>query len=160
MLLSFNVQKIYNYANLLKRISIPEDRFQRVIMSLMKAKLLFKKPPGKVHEPTDKFKVNENFSHNLYQIKINTIQARATKKEVAKATKAIASNRKLQCDAAVVRIMKSQKTLTHTQLVQEVTKQLRFPYSPKEIKQRIIVLIERDFLERDESNKALYHYLA
>lgn len=79
-------------------------------------------------------------------------------------------NRKFTVDAAVVRIMKSRKLLSHPQLISEVLKQLtNFRPDIKLIKGRIEDLVEREFLERckgddDEVDGAFqgrgYRYLA
>lgn len=52
--------------------------------------------------------------------------------------------------------------LDHNNLVAEVTKQLapRFLPNPAVVKKRIESLIERDFLERDATDRKLYRYLA
>ena len=65
-------------------------------------------------------------------------------------------------EAKIVRIMKSRKTLTHVQLVQEVSQQLMpiFQPDPRAIKQRIESLIQRDYMKRDEENISTYHYVA
>ncbi|KAJ3695615.1 hypothetical protein LUZ60_000992 [Juncus effusus] len=64
--------------------------------------------------------------------------------------------------AAIVRIMKSRRVLDHNSVVSEVTKQLqsRFLPNPIVIKKRIESLIEREFLERDKTDRKLYRYLA
>ena len=63
-------------------------------------------------------------------------------------------------DAVIVRIMKARKTLKHTELIENVIKQVTmFLPQPKMIKERIESLIERDYLKRDENDKALYIYL-
>lgn len=45
---------------------------------------------------------------------------------------------------------------------EQVTKQLMslFQPDPKAVKKRIEDLISREYLERDEKNPAVYHYLA
>jgi len=65
-------------------------------------------------------------------------------------------------EAAIVRIMKARKTLAHNNLIAEVVKQLstRFNPDPTFIKQRIASLIEREYMERDENDRKIYHYLA
>jgi cullin-4 len=63
-------------------------------------------------------------------------------------------------DAALVRIMKSRKSLTHQQLLTEVFSQLRFSAKAADVKKRIESLIDREYLERDETDAALYRYLA
>ena len=67
-----------------------------------------------------------------------------------------------QIEAAIVRIMKARRQLDHNSIVSEVTHQLapRFLPNPTVIKKRIESLIEREFLERDNSDRKLYRYLA
>ena len=51
--------------------------------------------------------------------------------------------------------------MTMNDITAEVLKQVTlFKPSPKDIKQRIESLIEREYLERDESNASLLNYLA
>lgn len=58
--------------------------------------------------------------------------------------------------------MKSRKTATHTQLVNEVTRLLaqRFPPKPQTIKKQIESLIERDYLERSTTERKMLSYVA
>ena len=63
-------------------------------------------------------------------------------------------------DAAIVRIMKSKKTLTHSELMAALFEHLKFPISPPDLKKRIEHLIDRDFIERDPENATKYRYLA
>lgn len=62
--------------------------------------------------------------------------------------------------ACIVRIMKSSKRMKHSELLQEVVKQLapRFAPTPADIKKRIEALIERDYLDREADLKT-YNYL-
>ncbi|KAH0973713.1 hypothetical protein GBA52_025869 [Prunus armeniaca] len=54
--------------------------------------------------------------------------------------------------------MKSRRVMDHNNIVAEVTKQLqaRFLPNPVVIKKRIESLIEREFLERDKTDRKLY----
>ena len=74
----------------------------------------------------------------------------------------VEEDRKPQIEAAIVRIMKSRRILDHNSIVTEVTHQLapRFIPNPAVIKKRIESLLEREFLERDASDRKLYRYLA
>ena len=60
-------------------------------------------------------------------------------------------------EAAIVRIMKTRKTLDNNNLVAEVTKQLsnRFRPTPQLIKKRIESLIEREYLERADDDRCV-----
>jgi hypothetical protein len=63
-------------------------------------------------------------------------------------------------DAAIVRILKSRRILTHSNLVSEIFQQISY-FQPenKFVKARIGLLIEKGYLERDESDSNLYRYL-
>lgn len=58
--------------------------------------------------------------------------------------------------------MKARKTMEHSLLIAEVTKQLqaRFMANPMVIKKRIESLIEREYLERSKADRKMYNYLA
>ena len=58
----------------------------------------------------------------------------------------------VQIDAAIVRVMKTRKTLSHKLLVAELLQQLKFPIKQSDLKKRIESLIDREYLERDEGN--------
>mmetsp|Transcript_9335 Transcript_9335/g.19083 ORF Transcript_9335/g.19083 Transcript_9335/m.19083 type:complete len:765 (+) Transcript_9335:530-2824(+) len=74
----------------------------------------------------------------------------------------VEEDRRHLVEAAIVRIMKARKRLHHNDLIAEVTKQLsvRFVPSPQFIKKRVEGLIEREYLERDETDRRVYMYVA
>ena len=56
--------------------------------------------------------------------------------------------------------MKARKTEKHNQLLEDIIKQISiFMPQPQMIKERIESLIGRDYLKRDESDRAKYVYL-
>ncbi len=57
-----------------------------------------------------------------------------------------------QIDAAIVRVMKTRKSLSHKLLVSELLTQLKFPMKQSDLKKRIESLIDREYLERDREN--------
>uniref|UniRef100_A0A8C7C1M3 Cullin-4B n=1 Tax=Neovison vison TaxID=452646 RepID=A0A8C7C1M3_NEOVI len=75
-------------------------------------------------------------------------------------TERVFQDRQYQIDAAIVRIMKMRKTLSHNLLVSEVYNQLKFPVKPADLKKRIESLIDRDYMERDKENPNQYNYIA
>jgi len=56
--------------------------------------------------------------------------------------------------------MKARKTLSHQELMAQTFQQLRFPAEVADVKKRIQNLIDREYLERDSTNKNMYLYLA
>lgn len=64
--------------------------------------------------------------------------------------------------ACIVRVMKDRKVLQHTDLVNEVIRQLssRFLPKPAMIKKAIERMIEKEYLERDENDRRTLRYMA
>ena len=60
-----------------------------------------------------------------------------------------------QIDAAIVRVMKTRKSLSHKLLVSELLTQLKFPMKQSDLKKRIESLIDREYLERDRVNPSV-----
>jgi len=74
--------------------------------------------------------------------------------------KSIELERGLVIDAAIIRIMKARRVSSHSDLYSEVLVQsAHFKPDGRFVKQRISILIEKCFLERDEANPTIYKYL-
>jgi len=69
-------------------------------------------------------------------------------------------DRKYLIDAAVVRTLKARKTISHTDLFQEVSRILRFPLDNDMLKARIDYLLDAEYMERDGKAENVYHYIA
>merc|ERR1719510_2136852 len=142
--------------------NIEEGELKRTLQSLAcgKARVLHKSPKGKEINSGDRFIVNKDFTHQLYHIKINQIQLKETNEEQKATEERVFQDRQYQIDAAIVRIMKMRKTLSHNLLLSELYNQLRFPVKPPDLKKRIESLIDRDYMERDKDNSQQYNYVA
>lgn len=144
---------------------IPGDEAKRAVQSLAlgKYRILKKmtKNGGRDVLDEDIFQVNLEFTHPLSKIKIPTISTSFSAstsedaKERAATLEKIATDRRYQIEATVVRVMKSRKTMQHSLLVAQVVEQLSVRFQPDimMVKKRIEELIERDYLERDESDR-------
>ena len=104
--------------------------------------------------------VNKDFTHQLFHIKINQVQLKETTEEQKATEERVFQDRQYQIDAAIVRIMKMRKTLSHNLLLTELYNQLKFPVKPPDLKKRIESLIDRDYMERDRDNANQYNYVA
>lgn len=104
-----------------------EAEVKRTLQSLACAKLrpISKHPKGREINETDAFSVNLGFTHDKYRVKINQVQLKETKEENKETHERVAADRNFECQAAVVRIMKSRKTIGHSELVAEVIKATR-----------------------------------
>ncbi|XP_054809824.1 cullin-3A-like isoform X2 [Prosopis cineraria] len=166
VLMLFNDADRLCYREIEQATGIPASDLKRCLQSLALVKgrnVLRKEPMSKDVAEDDSFFVNDKFSSKLYKVKIGTVVAqKESEPEKLETRQRVEEDRKPQIEAAVVRIMKSRKFLDHNNLVAEVTKQLqsRFLANPTEVKKRIESLIEREFLERDESDRRFYRYLA
>jgi cullin-4 len=122
--------------------------------------VLLKEPRGKEVSPSDAFRFNAAFTSRLYRVKVNAIQLRETPAEAQRTNQGVLQDRQHQIDAAVVRVMKTRRTLGHKLLVGELVAQLRFPIQAADLKKRIESLIDREYLERDAADPQVYNYVA
>uniref|UniRef100_A0A8C1BGR9 Cullin-4A n=2 Tax=Cyprinus carpio TaxID=7962 RepID=A0A8C1BGR9_CYPCA len=162
VLLMFNESDEYSVEEIRTATGIEDGELKRTLQSLAcgKARVLNKMPRGKDVEDADRFHFNSDFTHKLFRIKINQIQMKETVEEQVSTTERVFQDRQYQIDAALVRIMKMRKTLSHNLLVSELYNQLKFPVKPADLKKRIESLIDRDYMERDKENPNQYHYVA
>lgn len=162
VLLRFNEGEQFTYEELEQATSVEAEELKRTLQSLAcgKVRVLKKSPPSKDVNTSDKFVFNSQFTHKLCKIKVNQVQMKETAEENQLTNEQVFQDRQYQIDAAVVRILKTRKTLAHNLLVNELYNQLKFPVKPSDIKKRIESLIDRDYMERDKHNTNTYHYVA
>ncbi|XP_020578072.1 cullin-3B-like [Phalaenopsis equestris] len=166
ILMLFNCSDRLTYKEIEQATEIPASDLKRCLQSLACVKgknVLSKDPMSKDIAEDDTFMVNDKFSSKFFKVKIGTVVAqKESEPEKQETRQRVEEDRKPQIEAAIVRIMKSRRVLDHNNIVAEVTKQLqsRFLPNPVVIKKRIESLIEREFLERDKTDRKLYRYLA
>ncbi|GKY95814.1 hypothetical protein MPSEU_000542100 [Mayamaea pseudoterrestris] len=163
---------------------IPDSELRRQLISLCtpRNKILIKGSKGKgITSDDDTFTFNREYTSKLKRVRIPLVkEASISPREGAAGADAgggfasgdvvidgtvpvpVEEDRRHSVEAAIVRIMKARKTLSHNDLVAEVTKQLsiRFNPSPVFIKKRVESLIEREYLERSQVEHRLYTYVA
>lgn len=153
---------------IVQKTDISMDDGKRIMSSLLKpAKdckpLLIKSGEKRVLAPTDEFEINSNFMSKSHKVRLPPVGSlRETDTERKETQKKITEDRSHELDASIVRLMKARKRLEHNILVQEVTAmcQARFVPDPKAIKDRIALLIDKEYLKRDTSNMKIYEYVA
>ncbi|XP_055803011.1 cullin-4-like [Solanum dulcamara] len=162
VLMLFNDAEKLSFQDILEATRIEDKELRRTLQSLAcgKVRVLQKIPKGRDVEDDDIFVFNDQFTTPLYRIKVNAIQMKETVEENTNTTERVFQDRQYQVDAAIVRIMKTRKVLSHTLLITELFQQLKFPIKPADLKKRIESLIEREYLERDKNNPQVYNYLA
>ncbi|KAL4930852.1 uncharacterized protein BDV17DRAFT_280479 [Aspergillus undulatus] len=151
-----------SYRQIQEATSLSDQELVRTLQSVACAKyrVLSKKPKGRDVNDTDEFAYNLSFTDPKMRIKINQIQLKETKEENKTTHERVAADRHYETQAAIVRIMKSRKSITHAELVAEVIKATRSRgvLDPADIKKNIEKLIEKDYMEREDGNK--YQYVA
>ncbi|GMT32157.1 hypothetical protein PFISCL1PPCAC_23454 [Pristionchus fissidentatus] len=164
VLLLFNDKPKWSFEELEEATAIDKKELTRTLQSMACGKVgtrvLLKTPKGKEVTKGDVFEVNEQLVNGQFRIRISQVQYKETEEEHAATEEQVNSDRMYAIDAAIVRVMKTRKTLTHAQLIQELFGQLRFPVSSSDLKTRIGSLIERDFITRDASDPNTYNYVA
>lgn len=105
---------------------------------------------------------NTQFKHKKLRLNINMPIKSQVKREDDRTHQQIDENRKYVIEAAIVRIMKTRKTLQHRELVAQVLDQIGAKFQPTVpmIKKGITGLIERDYLQRRNGETDVYEYLA
>ncbi|KAG0712271.1 Cullin-3 [Chionoecetes opilio] len=160
ILMLFNTRDKLTYEEIQNETDIPDRDLVRALQSLALGKpaqrVLLKTPKTKEMESTHEFTVNDSFTSKLYRVKIQAVAAKGESEPERKETRSkVDEDRKHEIEAAIVRIMKARRRMTHNNLVAEVTDQLksRFLPSPILIKKRIESLIEREYLARTPEDR-------
>ncbi|PGH34975.1 Cullin 4 [[Emmonsia] crescens] len=111
-----------SYTEIREATGLSDIELKRTLQSLACAKyrVLTKRPKGRDVNDDDTFTFNSNFSDPKMRIKINQIQLKETKQENKITHERVAADRHYETQAAIVRIMKARKVITHAELLVEV----------------------------------------
>ncbi|KAJ9315126.1 hypothetical protein DTO271D3_4579 [Paecilomyces variotii] len=158
------------YEEIQAQTRIPDHDLIRNLQSLAvapKTRVLKKDPMSKDVKPTDRFFYNPDFQSMFTKVRIGVVSGGGNKvesqNERKETEKKMNEERGGSIEAAIVRIMKQRKALSHSQLMTEVLTQLasRFVPDVNMVKKRIESLIDREYLERiSDSDPPAYGYIA
>lgn len=124
VLLLFNDKKSMTFSELTKATNLDMKELSRLITSL--ATGVYNLLVDDTIHGIKGFKFNESFKHSANKLRIPpAVLDQAVEEQ--KVEEKVFKNRQHQVDAAIVRIMKNQKTLTHNALMAEVLAQLVYP---------------------------------
>jgi cullin 3 len=184
ILLLFNTEHTLTLGQIRTMTHIPDLELRRHLISLCtpKHRILRKGSRGKgITSDADSFTFNPDYTSKLKKVRIPLVKESSVVKagdaasgpagsNASAATSAVdgsvplpvEEDRRHLVEAAIVRIMKARKALSHNDLIAEVTRQLsvRFNPSPQFVKKRIESLIEREYLERALDDHRIYNYVA
>merc|ERR1712046_31884 len=130
-------------------------------LACQREKILLKSGDPKEIGPEDIFQVNPDYSTQKNRVSIPLLVMQTDDKQVQEVHDNVQQDRKLAIEACIVRVMKARNHLTHQHLVMEVSQSSSALFKPdaRIIKKRIEDLIQRDYLERDETGSG-YNYKA
>jgi cullin 1 len=152
---AFNDGKTLTFEELENTLNLEPEILKPLLHSLScgKFKVVSKTPAGNKINNTDSFVVNSKFTCPTRKFRIPMASLDATHN-----IKRVEEDRSFLIDACIVRTMKARKTMQHQQLISEVMMQLTlFKPLPRDIKKRIEVLIEREYLERSAESGNVYN---
>jgi len=162
VLLQFNEQLSATVQQIQTNTGINQDQLIQIIQILLKAKILTSTDDEANINDASVLELFEGYKNKKLRININIPLKQEQKIEHENTQKYIEEDRKMEIQAAIVRIMKTRKVYQHMLLVGEVLQILATRFKPKIplIKKCIDTLIEKEYLERVENQKDTYSYLA
>lgn len=133
----FNEHEQLTFDEIQQATNIPSDKLIHALLSVSvapKTRLLKKEPSGQKINPDDVFMVNDKFEHTFRKFKLAIVTDTANKIESGEQRKETQrkadEERGLAVDAAIVRIMKARKTLSHQNLMTETIQILSGRFQP------------------------------
>ncbi len=158
IMLQFNKHEALTTDELVAITELPAQILQRNLQMLLDNKLIVKSSEGE-------YRLNYSFSSKRMKFKISLSSAAAAEgnqQESNEIEKIAEEKRKYIVQASIVRVMKARKLIKHTMLVQEVIKQCKTQFKPSIslIKTSIEVLIEKEYMKRQDEDKTEYCYIA
>lgn len=166
VLMLFNSHERMSYENIASETNIPETSLVRALTSLCTGKysepLLTKTPVSSQIEKDHVFAVNDAFTHGVQEVKIESTSS--GKKFAPESDGSMVNpeeDRRYDLEAAIVRIMKVRKRLSHNDLFAEVKSSLQAENipSPDAFRRKVDALLEREYLGRATEVPEVYNYL-
>uniref|UniRef100_A0A131YZI1 Cullin 3 n=1 Tax=Rhipicephalus appendiculatus TaxID=34631 RepID=A0A131YZI1_RHIAP len=167
VLMLFNGHDKLTYGDIASETNIPQKDLVRSLHSLCSGKtsgpVLTKTPSTEQIENDHVFAVNDAFTTARQKVKIQSTSGRNESLPTSSYYDMawIEESRKYNMDAAIVRVMKSRRMMSHADLMNEVTNLLRarFTPSPDALKKRIDKLLEREYIARHANDPHIYVYV-
>lgn len=161
ILTQYNLSDSWTIGQLTENTSIEMNVVIKIVQILLRTKLVTC-AEDKILSRDSVVAINNGYKNKKLRLNISESLNLETKVEQKQTDKQIEMNRRFITQAAIVRIMKSRKTMQHQQLIGEVLNQVNDKFKPKVtlIKNCIDTLIEKEYLERSREHLSTYVYLA
>lgn len=160
VLLLFNEADVFTLDEIKSRTNIRENELKSTLKSLAcgKIRVLHQNPRGREVCDGSTFSLNKDFIFKkLHRIKM--IHMKITDDEQQQLEEHTSQQYQQQVDVAIVKVMKSKQVVSEDVLVSAVQSQLTFPVEPENIKKRIEVLIDLNYLECSKEKPNSYCYI-
>jgi len=178
ILLLFNENNTYVFKNIGDILNISNPTLKASIGPLIfsKMRLLANRGPDGKGKPKVEGKNNSTEIDDNDLITVTPLNAKKKRITYPPRSKSIESKledsnkvkektqeeRGVKIELAIVRVMKSRNLMNQQELIAEATKQLTKFFKPnvRMVKKKIELLMEREFLKRDDNDHKIIHYLA
>ncbi|KAJ9064102.1 ubiquitin ligase (cullin) of SCF [Entomophthora muscae] len=162
ILLLFNEMDKVTHNQMLEITALSPEALIGPLTILVKAKVLMAEENKAVGDTSASYVLNTEFKSKKIRMNLNVPIKSESKQESEDTHKKIDEDRKMYIQAAMVRIMKARKSMKHVALVNETITQLSSRFTPviSDIKKCIDLLIEKEYIMRDEEDRDNFVYLA
>ncbi|ELR19099.1 cullin family protein [Acanthamoeba castellanii str. Neff] len=159
ILFLFNDSSALTLNDILRHTKMDKEECALLVKQLVKIKLILSVNAGG-DSNAETFQVHDAFANKRFSINLNAAQLKLAKGESDQARESALQSRRYSAQAAVVRIMKSRRVLTHNELVSETMAQLKFPFEIGWLKRVLEALISSGYMARTtRADQAAYEYL-
>jgi len=155
-LLFFNNAETMAFSEICGMLGLDIDKAKRLIESLINGQILKKSGEPSSFSESDKIMLSTEFQPTVRRIALPVPREPEEEQKVK-----VNTDRGIAVEAAIAKVMKTRKVLSHSDLVNELVNVLpTFVPDAKMIKEKIEELISKDIILRDEHDLKLYKYVA
>nr|XP_018904304.1 PREDICTED: cullin-2 [Bemisia tabaci] len=160
ILLLFESNDSLSCSEVQNQLQLNPEQFSRHVLSLIECKLI--NTDSEMLSDSTTLSLNMNYSNKRTRLRIQAaVQKENPQQELEQTVTAVDEDRKLYLQAAIVRIMKLRKILSHNSLIHEVLCQSEsFAPTISMIKKCIEALIDKQYIERTPNSTDEYSYVA
>lgn len=158
----FQEEDVLTTSILLEKTALPAEVFKQNMIPFIKNKLIIQNPPGEknILKSSTTFTMVKEYTSKKIKVNFSTVKPVETRNEEKETNEEIERRKHEILKAGIVRIMKARKHLRHENLITEVYQIIdRFKPTVSEIKSAIEVLLDEQYLARDDESTG-YNYLS